>query len=799
MKFENYIKTTAILLSLFLTSCLNNSTPPEPRDVSDTSHNNKKVSSEKKAGEASEQINTSDIQPSGIQPTNVKLDKIYDFVEHIDDAHIRSGGLLIDFGTDSRNKYTLGDWKSGWKGNYTSDGVTYSYISGRGARIYFYLNEAEKGEGQIVIKIKGLSGKTDNGSIYVNDKKCDDFKFASKTFEHVIINTDNLKQGNNEIILTLRDSYKIKEGGTAKAAVDYVKIIPADSPNSSGASSVNTLTGNDADGVKNSLILNSEDSASWYFSNNENYSDAYLTGTALNLLKSTKTSCKITITTDNPKLNISKSVNLNMQTNSFHIPLKDFINSAIKVTFTADNGDIKIISPAIEVMNKSKVKASGTTTATNVVLVLIDTLRADHLSIFNKNTRVQTPFIKKIAEESMIFSQAMAEENWTKPSIASLLTGLYPSSHQTKSDTNKLPSSAKMISEYLKAMGFQTAGFVANGYISNKFGFERGWDFWTNYVREGKKNRAQFVADDSVEWLKKRYEKKPFFMYIHTIDPHVPYIPPAKYRALYDDEPYNGPIESTKTADLVERVKTGALKLNERDKFRLEALYDGEISYHDDHLARVYKELANQDLLKNTIIVITADHGEEFFDHGLVGHGHSLYEELIHVPLIIRLPGANAEKSPKEYNEVVELVDILPTLFDSLGLQKPEQLQGESLIPVLKGEKRYWSKAVYSEFMDGQRTVKSGIYKLILRGLKTTLFNLLDDPKETADLSDVNPLALRAMLDSLGSHLGIFVSANDIDDKNRAPKKRAQTHKSDDANIDNETKKQLQELGYMID
>ena len=134
----------------------------------------------------------------------------------------------------------------------------------------------------------------------------------------------------------------------------------------------------------------------------------------------------------------------------------------------------------------------------------------------------------------MVFDRALAPENWTKPSVASMLSGIYPTTHKTQDDRSRLPSSVVLASEHLQKHGFETAGFVANGYVSRKFGFKRGWDTWTNYVRESKRNRARYVVDDAIAWLESRPKDKPFFLFVHTIDPHVPYIPPKKYWSVYD-------------------------------------------------------------------------------------------------------------------------------------------------------------------------------------------------------------------------------------------------------------------------
>jgi arylsulfatase A-like enzyme len=491
---------------------------------------------------------------------------------------------------------------------------------------------------------------------------------------------------------------------------------------------------------------------------------------------------------------------LKTETEEINLPLNKYKDETIALTIETTEGEALFRPVQLIAQAENINQAPGRPDAENVILILIDTLRADHLSMYNSHTRVQTPMLDKLAKESMVFLNPIAQENWTKPSVATVLTGLYPQTHNTKTEKNRLPSSALMISEYMKKMGFITAGFVANGYISGKFGFKRGWDHWTNYVREGKPNRAQFVADDVIKWLDKKPDDKPFFLYIQTIDPHVPYIPPNRYRALYDNEPYKGPVIPRDTAKLLEKVKSGSFKLTPRDKIRLEALYDGEISYHDFHLARIYNALKEKGLLENTLIVVTADHGEEFFDHGKVGHGHSMYNELLHVPLIIRLPGASPVQAKSEYKKDVQLVDILPTIFELSSLEIPDDLEGESLVSILKGkDNRSYLHPGFSDFLNGQRVVKTGRFKLIYRGLKTTVFDLKTDPAETTDLSDTRPVTLSMLRDLLGEQQGRFISSNAASDKPLKRQKKAKIRKSENTVIDAETRQQLKALGYMGD
>jgi arylsulfatase A-like enzyme len=482
------------------------------------------------------------------------------------------------------------------------------------------------------------------------------------------------------------------------------------------------------------------------------------------------------------------------------LSLTDLAGRNAEISFTALAGEVVLSGCRIAAEKRRGARAPGALEARNLVVVLIDTLRADHLELYNRGTRVQTDYLDRLGEESMVFERAWVQENWTKPSVATLLTGLYPETHRTKNEKHKLPRSVVLASEHFRSLDFATAGFVANGYVSHKFGFREGWDIWRNYVREGKANRAKFVVDDAIAWLARRPKDKPFFLYVHTIDPHVPYIPPRKYSDLYDAESYNGVVQPSGTAKLLERIKTGATRLSARDKFRLEALYDGEITYHDDQLVRLHDALAEAGLLDDTLLVVTSDHGEEFFDHGSVGHGHSVYEELLHVPLLMRLPGAKSGEGARTGVEV-GLIDVLPTACEILGVACPRGIEGRSLVPLLGGSARdRWPQVAFADFLDGQRCARAGTHKLIYRGLATTLFDLKADPEETQDLSREQPIAFATMRDLLGRHQGRFVpSGNGVPKKKAGKAGKQQQHQAEETVIDPETRKQLEELGYVGD
>jgi arylsulfatase A-like enzyme len=424
----------------------------------------------------------------------------------------------------------------------------------------------------------------------------------------------------------------------------------------------------------------------------------------------------------------------------------------------------------------------------NVLLILVDTLRADRLEPYAVDTRVQTPGLSAFARGATTFVHAHSQENWTKPSVATLLTSLMPWEHSATLDGSVLPNSVTMLPEVLQDRGFRTGSFICNGFVSDRFGFRQGWDTYRNYIREGRRTKAEFVAADVLAWLDTHQEDhadNPFFLYVHTIDPHVPYRPPQSVLEMYGGGDYNGAIHPGRTAQVLEEIKLGRLRATPADRAFLEALYDGEISYHDVHFRAILEGLESRGLADDTMVLLTSEHGEEFWDHGSVGHGHSVYEELLHVPLFVRIPG----EAPRRIETPVGLVDVMPTILEALEVEAPPNLSGRSFLNELRGEPGDAPRATVSGFMENWRTVTVGRWKLVQRPRnRSRLYDLQEDPGEAQDLADTHPLTVRWLRGLLG--LRLQATRGEVEPGRRR-------HRPERTVIDDETAAQLRALGYL--
>src|SRR5258705_10473718 len=318
----------------------------------------------------------------------------------------------------------------------------------------------------------------------------------------------------------------------------------------------------------------------------------------------------------------------------------------------------------------------------NVVLISLDTVRADHLGCYGYH-RKTTPNIDSVAKRGVVFERAQSPSSWTLPVHMSVFTSLYPSFHGVERGAewfSGLPKSERTMAQYLKDEGFATAALVSNPFLDAHWGFDRGFDL---YARHDVDAAAQSdMASLWLQWQAYRSRLGParsnFFLFVHYNDAHSPPNAPAAF-------PEKFPVEKTASEDAVREGGPCAPKSRPRplegmDEAR--SLYDADINFVDTHLGRLFQALEDLGLTGSTLLILMADHGEEFGEHGMIKHKLTLYEEVLRVPLIVTYPAALAPGQRIE--ESVSLLDILPTVLDTAGQKIPSKLQGISLLPFLR-------------------------------------------------------------------------------------------------------------------
>jgi arylsulfatase A-like enzyme len=398
----------------------------------------------------------------------------------------------------------------------------------------------------------------------------------------------------------------------------------------------------------------------------------------------------------------------------------------------------------------------------NVILITIDCLRADHLSClgYSKET---TPTLDNLATEGILFSQAISTGTSTPISFPGILASTYP--QYRLEDHRWLPKDKLLISEILKREGYKTAAFHSTPFLSSYYSYDHGFDvFYDSFIFEhakisekmmGKRyelykvaalkakflfsmltssgtpyKKAEPINRRAIQWLKSNTDN--FFLWLHYMDTHPPYLPPKKYLPKQIISRFGAKKVTRKMILSREKITDEELK-------SLMHLYESSIRYVDQEISSFLNKLKKMGIYDSTFIIVTADHGEEFREHGKIGHGRPRqkpYEELIHVPLIVRGPGLHRRIIS---DQVVSLLDIPPMILDLLDIPEEIKYQGKSLLPVIRGEKR--TEGVISEsYVLGAKkktiSYRTPEWKFVMdeKGDECVLYNLQSDPKEEKNL-----------------------------------------------------------------
>jgi arylsulfatase A-like enzyme len=390
-------------------------------------------------------------------------------------------------------------------------------------------------------------------------------------------------------------------------------------------------------------------------------------------------------------------------------------------------------------------------------MILVDTLRADYLGMYGFEGNV-SPHLDRLAKSAVVFRNCFSQAPWTKPSIASLFTSLQVPVHQVESHdgkfgsrvargmTDTLAAEAVTLAEVLKNGGYATAAFVVNPWISVRHGFGQGFDvFDTESKGNGVKGDPVLAA--AAKWIEAQPPTQPYFAYIHLMDVHGPYnAPQADYEAVQDSPGLGQSRELTRSEFVgipgyLRRARW--VDARGRDLRIWRGRYAAQVHAMDRRVGGFVKQLRALGALDRAVFVITSDHGEQLFEHGQWDHGYSLYDEELHVPLIIRLPGAQAGGHSVEQG--VSLVDVMPTLIGLAGLPAVDGLQGKDLGPLLQGDDGE-SLPSYASAVKNKPTLQSArtdSHKLI-RDTQTgerQLYDLEEDPGERQVVDDAAALA----------------------------------------------------------
>ncbi len=471
----------------------------------------------------------------------------------------------------------------------------------------------------------------------------------------------------------------------------------------------------------------------------------------------------------------------------------------------------------------------------NIILISIDTLRPDRMGVYGHRPmgRSTTPFLDELAGDGALFSNAVSTSSWTLPAHYSLMTGLPDQAHGMVNDRVPLPDGIPMLAEILRDEGYATAGYYSGSYLSPVFGFDKGFDVYTSCMpsrdaagarRPGSGNsgdgpRTRFAAHEMVtsetvseqglafvkDWAS-RGSGKPFFLFLHYFDVHNDYLPPPPFDSRFGP-PYHGWVNG--------RGVTSDSRYNEEmqpeDLDRLRALYDGEIAWVDSNIERLYRGIASldADVIENTLIIVTSDHGEEFFEHGFSGHRKNLFQSSVSIPLL--MVGPQRIGKGVTVDACATIYDIFPTLIDLLDMEGRDAPFGRSLMPAIRGDDVENLPALLDLTgipKDDAYLKRTGLlhgrYKLICEETKEwapadpfsagdrvieetiRLFDLGEDPGEESDISSAKAATVKRMLEVKKVLLERAASS-----ASRKGEEGAQRN-----DIPDDLRRSLQELGY---
>ncbi len=381
--------------------------------------------------------------------------------------------------------------------------------------------------------------------------------------------------------------------------------------------------------------------------------------------------------------------------------------------------------------------------ARGVVLVVVDTLRADHLGAYG-HWRPTSPRLDARARRGVLFEQALSTSPWTLPAMASILTGQWPTRHGAGSraratgfaQVRRLAADAPGLAEAFRRAGYATAAFVNNSFLVPGSGLERGFDVYDHRpAGNWRHRRADATVDAALSWLA-RAARGRFFLLVHVFDPHLAYDAPSGVRGRFSAPYAAGELRPDKPQDVRARLAT----LRAEQKAYLAAAYDEEILFVDAQLERLFQGLERRGAWARTLVMLTADHGEELFEHGGFEHGHSVYQEVLRVPLVVWGPGLRARREAQP----ISLADLAPTLLEAQQLAPARACDGVSLWPLLRDGQPPGARALVAEGTL-HRPERRALVRWPLK-LHTNehdgsrrLFDLADDPGERIDLAGARP------------------------------------------------------------
>lgn len=448
---------------------------------------------------------------------------------------------------------------------------------------------------------------------------------------------------------------------------------------------------------------------------------------------------------------------------------------------------VLVLAAALPILGLAE-RLSSRPDGPKIVVILVDVLRADHLGAYGYE-RDTSPNIDALAADAVVFEQTVAQSTFTKTSVASLFSGLYPHHHgvyiaadlkdpNDRPTTDKLRDELQTVAERLSDQGLVTAAWVENPQLQAHMGFDQGFDLFRDQPGPTKTIVREFRT-----WQRSVGRRQPFYAYLHIMDLHAPYFPKPPWDTKFGH--YNDRFVDLDTKGWLEfrkGVRQGEIQPSQSDLDQLRALYDGQLGYVDSQIGRILADLKASRLYDQSMIVLIGDHGDAFMEHDFIFHSNTPYEELIRVPLIVKLP--DSAHAGSRVKEPVALIDLSRTLLEFAGAPGGEALDGRNLLPLATAGANAPGtpvRAIISEYLD-IIAVRAGTFKYIQHpDREPELYDLGSDPAERVDLAGLRP-EIENRLEQVAAH--VVASREALEDLEQVA-------------IDEESLEKLEALGYL--
>jgi arylsulfatase A-like enzyme len=705
-------------------------------------------------------ISTAEAAPAAPSKVDVANHRVaYDLIANRVHAILHLGGrMILSAGGVDFYKFVDGGWKGSWILGQKDGATRVAYISGVSASFGFPLDADGDGatgkslaDLQMTIVMRSVA-PGQKLSVFANEKPVTTVDVAKDRAAYdFTLPAAALALGENRVRLTFRNAGTIAGGKRSAAAIESIEIGPVKTAAAAAPSTSTRVLANPAEvdlgGVKKIALSISEASRlSYYLQVPAKARLALAYGTA-----QAGVTAQIRVARDGagPAVLFDGAASARFTDGAWD--LSAFAGQAVRIDLISRGGGIVWAEPRLLV--------PGTVPPPphkhifeHIYVWMCDTLRADKVHVYNPKTNVITPNYDAFAADATRFAWAQVPGTWSLPSQASMLTGVYPNVHKATEHESKINVQLPIAPEIFKKAGFRTGLFSSNGYVSSKWGFGRGFDENRNFVRENLPNGAENLWATAKKWIMPG-KAKPQFVYLAVIEPHVIYNPKKEFLKKYWDKPYTGPIKPVLTGIQLGKIKQGTLKVNDTDKAYLEALHNAEITQSDTAFGVFLADLKAAGLYDTSVIIVISDHGDEFWDHGDVGHAQGPHQELVHVPFMIHAPGLLPAGRVVETE--VEAMDLAPTVLDLAGIPVPGSMQGQSVLATAFDEIAHAPSSSMTQNGSMARGIKSGRYRIIHSGAgRIELYDEIEDPREHTELVGKRPIALRQMRDVLALQVG---------------------------------------------